>query len=31
MLKIYCDGDVIYRDADSEDESVPEKGPIVKK
>lgn len=29
MLKVYCDDDVIYVDA--EEESVPEKGPIVKK
>lgn len=31
MLKVYCDDDVIYVDADAEEESVPEKGPIVKK
>lgn len=31
MLKIYCDDDWKYVDADAEEESVPEKGPIVKK
>lgn len=32
MLRLYCDDEgPIYVDADADEESVPQKGPIVKK
>lgn len=31
MLRIYCDDGPVYVDADADDESVPQKGPLVKK